>query len=70
LYFVVILGFSESSLRDSEGRIRYLFAAYAQKRLNNYYPGSTVTSQTFNYNVVATNAVYVNWWRGIIERFD
>jgi RHS repeat-associated protein len=46
----------------------YYFATQMQLKLNNYIPGSTVTANTYQYSVKESNAVYVNFFKGLLER--
>jgi RHS repeat-associated protein len=46
------------------------FAAQMQLKLNNYIPGSTVTANTYGFPIKDSNAVYVNFFKGLLERLD
>jgi hypothetical protein len=46
----------------------YHFATQMQIKLNNYIPGSKVTANTYQYQVKPAPAVYVNFFKGLLER--
>jgi RHS repeat-associated protein len=54
----------------SNATLPYIFATFAQYKLNQYIPGSSVTANTYRYNVTEKSAVYVNWFTGILERLE
>lgn len=52
----------------SESTLPYIFAAFASQKLNSYIPGSSVTANTYRYNVREQQAIYVDWIKGLIQR--
>lgn len=58
-------------LTVSDATLPYIFATVAQAKLNKYIPGSTVTANTYQYKTVnEKSAVWVNWFKGLLERLD
>jgi hypothetical protein len=51
----------------NDATLPYLFAAQMQMSLNKYIPGATVTANTFQYNVVQRQAVWVNFFQHFKE---
>jgi hypothetical protein len=48
----------------------YYFAVQMQLKMNNYIPGSTITANTYNYSVKESKAVYINFFKGLLERLN
>ncbi|PTT02576.1 sugar-binding protein [Pedobacter sp. HMWF019] len=46
----------------------YYFATQMEAKLNNYIPGSKVSANTYQYQVKPMPAIYVNFFKGLLER--
>lgn len=52
----------------SNSTLPYIFAAFANQKMNSYIPGSSINANTYRYDVVSKPAVYVNWFSGLLQR--
>lgn len=56
-------------LTVNDSTLPYIFATVAQFQLNKYFPGSSVTANTFRYKTVnEKSAVWVNYFKYVLDK--